>query len=98
MAFKIEVYCLLVYSLVCLVSGDSITVDGHWSPWSKLETACSRLNVTTGEWTLVTCGGGVKKRFRSCTNPSPQVALILTVPINKKHLHFLTISKYLCRD
>ena len=37
-----------------------ITVNGGWGSWSE-DTGCS-----------VTCGGGVKVRTRSCTNPKPQ--------------------------
>lgn len=36
-------------------------MDGNWSSWSAYGTECS-----------VTCGGGVHRRFRTCTNPSPE--------------------------
>ena len=35
-------------------------MDGGWGSWSE-DASCS-----------VTCGGGVKVRTRSCTNPKPQ--------------------------
>ncbi|EDO49968.1 predicted protein, partial [Nematostella vectensis] len=35
-------------------------IDGKWSSWSSWQT-CSR-----------TCGGGMRKRTRSCTNPAPK--------------------------
>ena len=36
-----------------------LTADGNWSPW--------------GEWgsCSTTCGGGVTKRYRSCSDPAP---------------------------
>lgn len=37
-----------------------ITVDGGWSEWTEFES-CS-----------VTCGSGLNKRSRSCTNPKPE--------------------------
>lgn len=53
----------------------SVTIHGGWSPWSKLETDCVKLDETTGAVveTNVLCGGGVKIKTRSCTNPVPQV-------------------------
>lgn len=50
----------------------TITVNGAWSPWSIQETACVRVNETTKDTKPVSCGGGVKIKFRSCTNPAPQ--------------------------
>ena len=44
-------------------------IDGGWSPWSKLVTAC---HLNGNENILVDCGGGVRKRYRSCTHPVPQ--------------------------
>lgn len=38
-------------------SEDARVVDGQWSNWGDF-TECSR-----------SCGGGVKKRYRSCKNP-----------------------------
>lgn len=35
-------------------------IDGGWSAWQAFGK-CSR-----------TCGGGIKKRYRHCNNPSPQ--------------------------
>lgn len=37
-----------------------ISVHGQWSPWNAFDV-CS-----------ATCGGGIKQRSRSCTNPRPQ--------------------------
>ena len=36
-----------------------LTVDGGWSSWSAY-TPCTKK-----------CGGGVKTRHRTCTNPTP---------------------------
>jgi hypothetical protein len=55
----------------------TVTIHGSWSPWSRLETDCVKLNETTGAVIDpdVKCGGGVKLKTRSCTNPLPQVTL-----------------------
>jgi len=41
-------------------SEEARVVDGQWSAWAEFNE-CSR-----------TCGGGVKKRYRSCNNPRPK--------------------------
>ena len=54
------------------VSGNNFSfdaIDGGWSPWSKLVTTC---HLKGNENVLVDCGGGVRKRYRSCTHPVPQ--------------------------
>eukprot|EP00090_Calanus_glacialis_P040812 TRINITY_DN7141_c0_g1_i1.p1 TRINITY_DN7141_c0_g1~~TRINITY_DN7141_c0_g1_i1.p1 ORF type:complete len:514 (-),score=67.49 TRINITY_DN7141_c0_g1_i1:139-1680(-) len=38
-----------------------ININGNWSPWSTVNTPCN-----------ASCGGGVKVKVRSCTNPRPQ--------------------------
>ncbi|XP_078703548.1 ectin-like [Branchiostoma floridae x Branchiostoma belcheri] len=45
-------------SQTCFV--ESCPVDGEWTPWS-LWTTCD-----------VTCGGGTRFRYRSCSNPPPK--------------------------
>ena len=47
----------------------AIRVDGGWSPWSSVRGFCVRPD---NNQALVDCGGGVMKKYRSCTNPSPQ--------------------------
>ena len=44
------------YELPCFPS----IVHGNWTDWTPFGT-CSK-----------TCGGGIKNRFRTCTNPKPQ--------------------------
>ena len=65
----------------------SLNIDGNWSPWTKLQTDCVKINETSGEIidSQVECGGGVKIRTRSCTNPKPQGANAKTCPgtVNK---------------
>ena len=73
------VILMALASLVMASSQDSITVFGGWSPWTKLETDCVKLNDSSGEVLManVKCGGGVKRQTRSCTNPKPQVCTTL---------------------
>ena len=53
-----------------LVRVDSkIVVDGAWSPWSTVRSYCVD---PAARHNLVTCGGGVETKYRSCTNPAPQ--------------------------
>ena len=47
----------------------AIRVDGNWSPWSTVKSYCVDPNARQN---LVTCGGGVETKYRSCTNPAPQ--------------------------
>ena len=48
---------------------DEIRIDGEWSPWSQIASPCA----DPASGAVVACGGGgVKKRYRSCTNPMPQ--------------------------
>ena len=46
-----------------------IRVDGQWSPWSTVQSYCVDPKARQN---LVTCGGGVETKYRSCTNPAPQ--------------------------
>ena len=46
-----------------------IRVDGQWSPWSTVKSYCVDPKARQN---LVTCGGGVETKYRSCTNPMPQ--------------------------
>merc|ERR1719222_700926 len=52
-----------------MVVDAKITVNGEWSPWSTLESWCVMPHERQN---LVTCGGGVMTKYRSCTNPAPQ--------------------------
>jgi len=47
----------------------AISVDGMWSPWSTVKSYCVDPLIRQN---LVTCGGGVETKYRSCTNPAPQ--------------------------
>ena len=59
-----ESYLLLLTYFVAF----SYCQDGNWSPWSKLQTPCQK---SQEDDSLVHCGGGVRIRYRSCTNPVP---------------------------
>ena len=58
--------------LTILLAGgadSAIRVDGQWSPWSTVQSYCVNPKARQN---LVTCGGGVETKYRSCTNPAPQ--------------------------
>lgn len=60
----------MVTMTMLMVRVDSkIVVDGAWSPWSTVKSYCVD---PTARHNLVTCGGGVETKYRSCTNPAPQ--------------------------
>ena len=40
-----------------------IVVDGNWSPWSTVKSYCVDPDARQN---LVTCGGGVETKYRSC--------------------------------
>ena len=60
---------------VVLAQDPDLTINGGWSPWSTVATPCMRPNAR-GRLEEVFCGGGMKTRKRSCTNPVPQVSLL----------------------
>ena len=78
---KAKMACLLLLiSLinlqnVVLAQDPDLTINGGWSPWSTVATPCMRPNAR-GRLEEVFCGGGMKTRKRSCTNPVPQVSLL----------------------
>ena len=59
---------ILMLLLATTVEG-ALDIDGGWSPWSSVRGFCVRSDNVQA---LVDCGGGVMKRYRSCTNPAPQ--------------------------
>ena len=67
--------------IVCInASLPTLTINGEWSPWSKVKSDCVRLNDTDhvirdrrNEIIEIKCGGGVRFLERSCSNPRPQV-------------------------
>ena len=52
-------FCFISKPLFHFLDTSLLSVDGGYSQWSSY-SACSK-----------TCGDGLKKRTRSCTNPSP---------------------------
>ena len=76
---------LLSMKLICIkASLPTLTINGEWSPWSKVKSQCVRLDendiklhwndyLNTNYSYPIKCGGGVRFLERSCTNPRPQV-------------------------
>ena len=64
-----------LFWLVCLFSQstfalDTVMITGSWSPWSTRASPCFRS--PTEQSVIVLCGVGMTRRYRSCTNPTPQ--------------------------
>ena len=64
-----------LFWLVCLFSQsafalDSVMITGSWSPWSTRASPC--FQSPTEQNVIVLCGVGMTRRYRSCTNPTPQ--------------------------
>ena len=66
---------LVILQCTCIAASlPRLTINGEWSPWSKIKSECVRLNETDHViQSGITCGGGVRFLERSCTNPKPQV-------------------------
>ena len=67
---------------VVLAQDPDLTINGGWSPWSTVATPCMRPNAR-GRLEEVFCGGGMKTRKRSCTNPVPQVSLLTSTSVRR---------------
>ena len=69
---------LVILQCTCIAASlPRLTINGEWSPWSKIKSECVRLNETDHViQSGITCGGGVRFLERSCTNPKPQVNII----------------------
>ena len=68
---------LVILQCTCITASlPRLTINGEWSPWSKIKSECVRLNETDHViQSGITCGGGVRFLERSCTNPKPQVSI-----------------------
>ena len=65
------ILCLVWYWLFAFVDAvDVVKIDGMWSPWSSRVSPCYMS--PTDQTTVVMCGVGFSRRYRSCTNPTPQ--------------------------
>ena len=53
-------FCFFNFSNSNLPSNFSVPVNGNWGAWRPWST-CTK-----------TCGGGVKRRTRTCSNPAPK--------------------------
>ena len=68
--FRLIIACL-AFELVSIGSAlDVVVIDGFWSPWSARASPC--FMSPTDQTTIVQCGVGFTRRYRSCTNPTPQ--------------------------
>ena len=72
----LEYSILAILQCTCITASlPRLTINGEWSPWSKIKSECVRLNETDHViQSGITCGGGVRFLERSCTNPKPQVS------------------------
>ena len=90
----LEYSILVILQCTCITASlPRLTINGEWSPWSKIKSECVRLNETDHViQSGITCGGGVRFLARSCTNPKPQVS-IYYIPkyfgLIKQRLHWL---------
>ena len=73
----LEYSILVILQCTCITASlPRLTINGEWSPWSKIKSECVRLNETDHViQSGITCGGGVRFLERSCTNPKPQVSI-----------------------
>ena len=73
----LEYSILAILQCTCITASlPRLTINGEWSPWSKIKSECVRLNETDHViQSGITCGGGVRFLERSCTNPKPQVSI-----------------------
>ena len=73
----LEYSILVILQCTCITASlPRLTINGEWSPWSKIKSECVRLNETDHViQSGITCGGGVRFLARSCTNPKPQVSI-----------------------
>ena len=73
----LEYSILAILQFTCITASlPRLTINGEWSPWSKIKSECVRLNETDHViQSGITCGGGVRFLARSCTNPKPQVSI-----------------------
>ena len=75
--YMLESSILVILQCTCITASlPRLTINGEWSPWSKIKSECVRLNETDHViQSGITCGGGVRFLERSCTNPKPQVSI-----------------------
>ena len=90
----LEYSILVILQCTCITASlPRLTINGEWSPWSKIKSECVRLNETDHViQSGITCGGGVRFLERSCTNPKPQVYSMFRNTLdecNKKIQHWL---------
>jgi len=72
-----------------------ISIDGQWSPWSTIKGFCVEKN---NRQNLVFCGGGVERKFRSCTNPSPQGGGRTCTPLQQGGLTITDRQDFPCNE
>jgi hypothetical protein len=68
--YRLLIVCLAFELISISYALDLVVIDGFWSPWSARASPCYMS--PTDQTTIVLCGVGFSRKYRSCTDPKPQ--------------------------